>query len=58
MIFLKSLHIDITDLKIHEGIKVGDLSYDKIELLDPKKINGSHNSHIACCTENRRRGCC
>lgn len=31
------LHIDITDLKIHEGIKVGDLSYDKIELLDPKK---------------------
>jgi len=33
----ESLHIDITDLKIHEGIKVGDLAYDKIELLDPKK---------------------
>jgi large subunit ribosomal protein L25 len=33
----EALHIDITDLKIHEGIKVGDLSYDKIELLDPKK---------------------
>lgn len=31
------LPIDITALKIHEGIKVGELSYDKIELLDPKK---------------------
>jgi large subunit ribosomal protein L25 len=31
------LPIDITELKIHESIKVGDLSYDKIELLDPKK---------------------
>ena len=31
------LDIDITDLKIHEGLKVGDLSYDNIELLDPKK---------------------
>jgi large subunit ribosomal protein L25 len=31
------LPIDITELKIHEGIKVGDLSFDKIELLDPKK---------------------
>jgi len=33
----ESLPIDITNLKIHEGLKVGDLSYDKIELLDPKK---------------------
>lgn len=33
----EALAIDITNLKIHEGIKVGDLSYDKIELLDPKK---------------------
>ena len=32
------LAIDITDLKIHDGIKVGDLSFDKIELLDPKKL--------------------
>jgi large subunit ribosomal protein L25 len=32
------LPIDITDLKIHESVKVGDLSYDKIELLDPKKL--------------------
>jgi large subunit ribosomal protein L25 len=31
------LPIDITNLKIHEGVKVGDLSYDKIELLDMKK---------------------
>jgi large subunit ribosomal protein L25 len=31
------LPVDITNLKIHEGVKVGDLSYDKIELLDPKK---------------------
>jgi large subunit ribosomal protein L25 len=33
----ESLPIDITDLKIHEGKKVWELSYDKIELLDPKK---------------------
>ena len=31
------LPIDITELKIHEGKKVGDLSFDKLELLDPKK---------------------
>jgi large subunit ribosomal protein L25 len=31
------LPIDITNLKIHEGLKVGELSFDKIELLDPKK---------------------
>jgi large subunit ribosomal protein L25 len=31
------LHIDITNLKIHDSVKVGDLAYDKIELLDPKK---------------------
>jgi len=30
--------IDITDLKIHESVKVGDLSFEKIELLDPKKV--------------------
>jgi large subunit ribosomal protein L25 len=33
----EALPINITELKIHEGIKVGELSYDKIELLDPKK---------------------
>ena len=31
------LPIDITEVKIHQSIKVGDLSFDKIELLDPKK---------------------
>jgi large subunit ribosomal protein L25 len=34
----ESLPIDITELKIHESVKVGDLSYEKIELLDPKKL--------------------
>ena len=33
----EGLPIDITNLKIHEGIKVGELAYDKIELLDAKK---------------------
>lgn len=32
----EDLHVDVTDLKIHHSIKVGDLSFDKIELLDPK----------------------
>jgi large subunit ribosomal protein L25 len=31
------LPVDITEVKIHQSIKVGDLSYDKIELLDPKR---------------------
>jgi large subunit ribosomal protein L25 len=30
------LPIDITDIKIHQSIKIGDLTFDKIELLDPK----------------------
>lgn len=30
------LPIDITDLKIHQSVKVGDLAFDKLELLDPK----------------------
>lgn len=33
----ESLPIEITNLKIHDGVKVGDLKYDNIELLDPKK---------------------
>jgi large subunit ribosomal protein L25 len=32
----EDLEVDITDLKIHHSIKVGDLSYDNIELLDSK----------------------
>jgi large subunit ribosomal protein L25 len=34
----ESLLVDITNLKIHESTKVGDLSYEKIELLDPKNL--------------------
>lgn len=30
------LPIDITEVKIHQTIKIGDLSFDKIELLEPK----------------------
>jgi large subunit ribosomal protein L25 len=29
--------VDITDLKIHDGVKVGDLKMDNIEFLDMKK---------------------
>jgi len=29
--------VDITDLKIHEGVKVSDMKMDKIEFLDMKK---------------------
>lgn len=32
----ENLVIDITNVKIHHSVKVGDLSYDKIELVDPK----------------------
>jgi large subunit ribosomal protein L25 len=32
------LPIDISDVKINQSVKVGDLSYDKIELLDQKII--------------------
>jgi large subunit ribosomal protein L25 len=32
----EDLVIDVTELKIHHSIKVGDLAFDKIELLDPR----------------------
>lgn len=32
----ESLPIDITEFKIHESLKVGDLSFPKLELLDSK----------------------
>ncbi|MFZ0282796.1 MAG: 50S ribosomal protein L25/general stress protein Ctc [Bacteroidales bacterium] len=32
----ENLPIDITEVKIHHSVKIGDLSYDKIELIDPK----------------------
>ncbi len=31
-----SLTVDITDVKINHSVKVGDLAFDKLELLDPK----------------------
>jgi large subunit ribosomal protein L25 len=31
------LPIDITELMIHQSVKVGDLSFDKVELMDPWK---------------------
>lgn len=47
------LPIDITELKIHQSVKVGDLSFDKIELLDPKKdmVLGVATSRVAQKTE-------
>jgi large subunit ribosomal protein L25 len=49
----ESLPIDITEVKIHQSIKVGDLSYDKIELLDPKRsmVLGVATSRVAQKTE-------
>lgn len=35
--FPDTLDIDITDVGIGEVIKVGDLSYDKLEILDPSR---------------------
>jgi large subunit ribosomal protein L25 len=32
----ENLVVDVTDLKIHHSIKVGDLAFNKIELLDPR----------------------
>jgi large subunit ribosomal protein L25 len=32
----ESLPIDITNLKVNHSIRVGDLKYDKIELIDPR----------------------
>ncbi|HEX2920301.1 MAG TPA: 50S ribosomal protein L25/general stress protein Ctc [Bacteroidales bacterium] len=45
----EELTIDITNLRIHQSIKVGDLSFDKIELLDPKKdmVVGVATSRVA-----------
>jgi large subunit ribosomal protein L25 len=31
------LPVDITNLKIHQSIKVGDLAFDKVELLEPRR---------------------
>jgi large subunit ribosomal protein L25 len=47
------LPVDITNLKIHESFKVGDLSFDKLELLDPKKsmVLSIATSRVAAKTE-------
>ena len=45
----EELVVDITNLKIHETLKVGDLAFDKIELLDPKRdmVLGIATSRVA-----------
>lgn len=45
----EELPVDITNLKIHETVKIGDLAYDRIELLDPKKdmVAGIATSRVA-----------
>lgn len=45
----EELPIDITKLKIHDSVKVGDLAFDRIELLDPKKdmVVGIATSRVA-----------
>ncbi len=47
--FPETLAIDITDLNIGDAINVGDLNYDKLELLDPKRsmVVGVTTSRIA-----------
>ena len=49
----EDLKVDVTDLAIHHSIKVGDLAYDKIELLDPKitAVVSVATSRIALKTE-------
>jgi large subunit ribosomal protein L25 len=49
----ETLPVDITNLKIHDGVKVSDLKYDKIELLDPKKslVLSIATSRVAAKTE-------
>jgi len=34
----EELFVDVTDLKIHNSLKIGDLSFDNIELLDSKIV--------------------
>jgi len=49
----EDLKVDITDLKIHHSIKVGDLEFNKLELLDPKitTVVSVATSRIAVKTE-------
>jgi large subunit ribosomal protein L25 len=43
------LPIDITNLKIHDSVKVGDLAFEKIELMDAKRdmVVGVATSRVA-----------
>jgi large subunit ribosomal protein L25 len=49
----EELVVDVTELQIHHSIKVGELSYDKIELLDPRitTIVSVATSRVALKTE-------
>jgi len=35
----EKLFIDVTNLQLGKSIKVGDLSYENIELVTPKEVN-------------------
>ena len=50
--------VDITDLKIHDNVKVGDLSMDNIEFLDIKKavVVTIATSRVAVKTEGEGEG--
>jgi large subunit ribosomal protein L25 len=52
------LPVDITELKIHQSVKVGELSYPKIELLDPKiaTVVSVATSRVALKTEEEEEG--
>lgn len=47
------LDVDVTNLFIHQSIKVGDLAYDKVELIDPKisTVVSVSTSRVALKTE-------
>ena len=49
----ENLAVDISELKINHSIKVGDLAYDNIELLDPKvtTVVSIASSRVALKTE-------
>ncbi|HOO99559.1 MAG TPA: 50S ribosomal protein L25/general stress protein Ctc [Bacteroidales bacterium] len=54
----EELMIDVTNLKIAHSIKVGDLAFDKIELLDPKiaTVVSVATSRVALKTEEEEAG--
>lgn len=52
--FPETLDIDITDLKIGDSFKVGELNYDNLELLDPSQamVVGVATSRLAAKAED------